>query len=138
MRINFTLPAMVLGMAVICMSCSKTSQQEMVLSTASPAIHEVSASVSPDGLYELPVSTENVKIYKQAAHFEVSIIGVDAKNGMIKYKYAPSKGFTGSDEVTLSETKTFTSVGGGCNYDGEMQPDTHTSTTFTKIKFTVK
>lgn len=138
MRITSTLPALVMGMAVFCMSCSKTSQQEMVLGPATPATQVVNASVLPDGLYELPVSSENVKIYKQAVHFELSVVGEDPKNGMIKYKYAPSKGFTGTDEVTLSETKTYTSVGNGCNYDGDMQSGTHTSTTFTKIKFTVK
>lgn len=138
MSTKFTLPAMVLGMALFCLSCSKTSQQEMVLRPSAPATNVVNAAVLPDGLYELPVSSENVKIYKQAEHFELSVVGVDAKNGMIKYRYSPAKGFTGTDEVTLSETKTYTSVREGCSYDGDVAASAHTSTTYTRIKFTVK
>lgn len=137
MRLNFTLSASVLGLALIGASCSKTSQQEMVLRPASQSMQEISASVSSDAFYEMPVTSENVKIHRQASHFEVSGISVDTKTGVLKYIYSPVKGFTGSDEVTLSETKTYASVSnGGCNNgdDGYQQ----TSTTFVKIKFTVK
>ncbi|MBL7700312.1 MAG: hypothetical protein JNK79_19260 [Chitinophagaceae bacterium] len=141
MRINFTSAAVALSMTVICLSCSKSAQQNMVLTPSSPSPHvvkELNASLTPDGIYELVVPSEDVQIHKQAVHFELSLIGVDAKNGSTKYKYVPAKGFTGNDEVTLSETR-YTSVSGGCNYnEGEMTMRGVKNTTFTLIKFTVK
>lgn len=137
MRINFTLSATLLGMSLICASCSKKAQQEMVLSPSAPAAQEIVASVSSDAFYELPVTSEDVKIFKQASHFEISDISVDTKSGVLKYIYSPVKGFTGSDEVTLKDTRTYASVSnGGCNNrdDGYQE----TSTSYVKIKFTVK
>lgn len=139
MRLNSNLAAAVLGMSLFSISCSKTSQNEMVLTPAPPqAAQQITASVSSDAFYELPVTSENVKIHKQASHFEVSDISVDAKTGVLKYYYSPVKGFIGTDEVTLKETRTYASVAnGGCNNgsdDGSMQ----TSVSYVKIKFTVK
>ena len=69
MRINFTLPALVLSMAVVCLSCSKKdAQQDMSLRPSPQSIQELNAAVTPDGLYEMYVNSESVKIHKQAAH----------------------------------------------------------------------
>jgi hypothetical protein len=140
MRINFTLPVLVMSMFIVCASCSKNAQQEMVLSPASQAVQEINAAVASDALYEMPVNSENVKIHKQASHFELSSIGTDSKSGMLKYKYSPAKGFTGTDEVTLSETRTYMSVDseGGCNNSRSGESNMVTSTTFIKIRFTVQ
>lgn len=139
MRQSFTLPAAVLGMSLLCISCSKTSQNDMVLSQSpAPAAQVLTASVSAEGFYELPVSSQNVKIHKQASHFQVSDITPDAKSGVLKYYYSPAKGFIGSDEVTLKETRTYAAVSnGGCNNGGD-GGSTETSVSYVKIRFTIK
>ena len=79
-----------------------------------------------------------MKIYKQASHFTESTIGKDSKTGLVLYKYTPETDFTGQDEVTLSDTKTYTSGNGrGCNNSMNTESRTVSSTSFITIKFKV-
>ena len=119
-------------------SCSKKdSVYSNAQTTSVEAIQVINATISPSHAYELSFSSPDVLIHKQASHFSVSAIGVDAKNGMTVYQYVAEKGFTGTDEVTLKETKSYVSYseGGGCRNSSGMQSATKIS--YTKIKFSV-
>jgi hypothetical protein len=140
MRIAYTLLVV-----LILASCSKS---DAVIS-GNPATQDlrpsgsetevINATITSDFTYELPLSTTNIQIHKQAAHFTLSEIGVDAKKGTPVYQYLPAKGFTGTDEVTLKDVETYESNshdGGDChNMDDGQQRAIKTS--FIKIKFTV-
>jgi hypothetical protein len=104
--------------------------------TSTNATKVINASVISGSEYQLPGVSENMKIFKQASYFEVSSLGVDSKSGMKMYRYKPAKGFTGADEVTLSESKTYISEQGGCSHSNS-QTQMTTTTTFIKIKFSV-
>jgi hypothetical protein len=117
-------------------SCSK---KEAVISntqnTSVEAAQVINAAINPSSIYELPFSSTDVEIHQQASHFTLSAIGVSAKNGMTVYQYLPEKGFTGTDEVTIKETKSYNGEGGGCRNSSGMQSTTKIS--YTKIKFSV-
>jgi hypothetical protein len=121
-------------------SCSKSD--EMVMRNTAPEVSAtkvINASVVAGAEYQMPVTSSTLKIFKQATNFEVSTVGVDAKTGLTVYKYIPAKGFTGNDEVTLSDSKTSVSTGSGCSRsatEGYQMPST-TTTTYIKIKFAV-
>ena len=136
MRITYSLLVV-----LILASCSK----EDVVISANPApsvnaTQVINAIVNADFTYVLALTSPDVTIHKQALNFSLSEVTTDAKNGTNVYQYLPLKGFTGSDEVTLKEVKTYTSYsdmdeGGGCNNMGS--PQTTSKTSFIKIKFTV-
>jgi len=134
MRLIYTVVAV-----LIFASCSK---KDAVISgnpaTAVQAAQVINATINTDFTYQMPLTSPDYQIHKQASHFSLSSIGVDAKNGMTVYQYLPAKGFTGIDEVTLKETKTFTSYegeGGGCR---DMSSPQHiTKTSYTTIRFNV-
>src|SRR5215211_7683555 len=98
MRIVYTLLVV-----LILASCSK---DDAVIASAEPetnaasAIQVIDATINTGFTYELPLPSPDVEIHKQASHFSLSEIGVDAKNGTKVYQYLPSKDFTGTDEVT--------------------------------------
>ena len=137
MRLIYTLLVVVLIFA----SCSKKDSIVSGNPTAAAvdATQVIDATINTDFTYQLPLTSPDMQIHKQAAHFELSAIGIDSKNGMTVYKYLPAKGFTGNDEVTLKESTTYTdynySEGGGCRDMNGSQNVTKTS--FVKIRFTV-
>jgi len=139
MRINFTLPVLVMSMFIVCASCSK--DEAVISANPNPSVSAtqvINATINSENKYELPLTSPDVQIHKQASHFSLSSIGVDSKNGMTIYQYLPAKGFTGTDEVTLKDTKTYLSYsnGGGCNRD-DMSSQSVTKTSFITIKFSV-
>jgi hypothetical protein len=135
MRLIYTLLAV-----LIFTSCSK--KDALVSGNPNPApaadaTQVINATINTDFTYQLPLTSPDMQIHKQAAHFALSAIGVDSKNGMTVYKYLPAKGFTGSDEVTLKETTTYTSYSEGEGCRDMNSPQNVTKTTFVKIRFTV-
>ena len=134
MRLIYTL-----FVVLIFASCSKKDAIVSGNPTAAAvdATQVIDAVINNDFTYQLPLTSPDVQIHKQAAHFELSAIGIDSKNGMTVYKYLPAKGFTGTDEVTLKETTSYTSYSEreGCR-DMSGTPNV-TKTSFVKIRFTV-
>ena len=125
---------------LILVSCSK---EDAVISAANPgpsvsATQVINATVNSELTYELPLSSPDIQIHKQASHFTHSAIGVDAKKGTPVYQYLPVKGFTGTDEVTLKDVQTsvnYAHEGGSCNNMDMSQ--TITKTSFITIRFKV-
>lgn len=135
MRIIYTLLVV-----LILASCSK---EDAVISSGNPnpainAAQVINAAVNSDFTYELPLTSPGIQIHKQASHFSLSAIGVDAKKGNAVYQYLPAKGFTGTDEVTLKDVQTsvnYAHEGGSCHNMDMSQ--TVTKTSFITIRFTV-
>jgi hypothetical protein len=135
MRIIYTLLIL-----LIFVSCSK---DDAVISSGDPtasvsATQVVNATINSDFTYELPLSSPDIQIHKQAEHFTLSKIGVDAKKGNTVYQYVPVKGYTGTDEVTLKDVQTsanYAHEGGSCHNMDMSQ--TITKTSYIRIKFTV-
>ena len=132
MRLIYTLLVV-----LIFASCSKKDAVVSANPNASiDATQVINATINTDFIYELPLSSPDVQIHKQASHFSLSSIGVDSKNGTTVYQYLPEKGFTGIDEVMLKDTKTYIDMdGGGCR--NMMAPQSVTKTSFIKIKFSI-
>ena len=134
MRLIYTLFAV-----LIFASCSKKDAVVSGNPNASvDATQIINATINTDFTYELPLpSSSDIKIHKQASHFSLSTIGVDSKNGTKIYQYLPEKGFTGTDEVMLKDTRTYLNYmdGGGCNNMSNAQNVTKTS--YIKIKFSI-
>ena len=136
MRILYTLLVV-----LIFVSCSKddaTINSES-FSPAVSATQEINATVNSEFPYELPLSSSDIEIQKQAAHFALSKIGIDAKKGTTVYQYLPEKGFTGTDEVTLKQVQTSVNYShdgsSGCNNMDMSQKVTKAS--YIRIKFSV-
>ena len=125
---------------LIFVSCSK---DDAVVSSTAPtssvsATQVINATVKGDFTYELPLSSSDIQIHQQAAHYSLSKIGVDAKTGNAVYQYVRAKGFEGTDEVMLKDVQTYNShstEGGGCMNSNS--PRTANKTSFIKIRFTV-
>lgn len=118
MRAIFTLPIILLSILFICPSCSKDSQEEMVLTAPTP--QTINATVASNATYELNLDKYGtVKIYKQASHFFYSNTGIDSKSGLMVYKYVPAVDYTGDDEVVLSSTKTYATSNNQCNNNSD-------------------
>jgi hypothetical protein len=138
MRTTFTLPIFICFAFFVLQSCSKESQQEMILTT--PTVNVINASVSANSNYELNLDKyESVTISKQAAHYFESSAGRDSRTGKLVYKYVPDSKFRGDDEVVLSSSKTVTtsSNGGGCNHGNNNSQVTSKVTNYITIKFKV-
>lgn len=123
-------------------SCSKSDQMVATSNASQVNMTKVIDAAVVGGVeYQLPVSSSNMKVYKQASYFEVSSVGVDAKTGITVYRYLPAKGFTGTDEVTLSDSKTSLNNDNvsGCRHNSSSMGSqmVTTTTTFVKIRFTV-
>jgi hypothetical protein len=136
MRIVYTLLVV-----LILASCSK---DDAIVASAEPnsnvsATQVINATINPGFTYELALPSPDVQIHKQASHFSLSEIGLDAKSGTKVYQYLPSKDFSGTDEVTLKDVQTVTNYaheGGSCrNMD---MSQTVTKVSFITIRFTVK
>ncbi len=115
MRYTFTFLMLAL---VSLASCSKNSQDEMVLTPAPASAEVIEATVAANSGYELKLDKYGtVRITRQATHFLESTAGIDSKTGVLMYKYVPAAGFRGVDEVVLSSAKTSTGYSGtgGCN-----------------------
>jgi len=121
---------------VLLLSCSKNAKDNFSRSTPVLPDRIINAKVAPGQTYTLNVAnTGEVSISRQATHYLVSETGIDEKNGFIIYKYIPASGFTGADEVLLSQrTEIFTSSNNGCNYGGDIK-SSHSSSI--AIKFNV-
>jgi hypothetical protein len=141
MRMNFTLAIAAISMVAL-VSCSKTDQVETAMAAPSSSDQVVNVSVETNGAYELPITSSmgEVKIHTQATHYELSATGVDGKNGFKVYKYVPAKDYNGNDQVTLSQTRSYTSYNEGSEcHNGYMggEKKTSTATTYLTIKFKV-
>ena len=139
MRAKSTLLVIALGVLFLLPSCSKKSQEEMVLSSVS-SDQVISATVSYTSAYELPVEKYGiVSIHKQARHFEQSVAGVDAKSGSFIYKYLPEKSYRGKDEVVLKSEKTIRgySATNGCNMGESSYSYDRVVSSYVTIRFTV-
>jgi len=134
MRLIYTLLAV-----LIFASCSKKDAVVSGNPNASVDVTQIiNATINTDFTYELPLpSSSDIKIHKQASHFSLSTIGIDSKNGNKIYQYLPEKGFTGTDEVMLKDTRTYHNYmdGGGCNNMSDAQNATKSS--YIKIKFNI-
>jgi len=143
MRMNFTLAIAAMSLVAFT-SCSKSAQEETVLTTNEPSLASqvVDVALETNGIYELPITASmgEVKVHSQAEHFELSEVGMDSKNSLKVYKYVPVKNYTGSDQVTLSQTKSYGTHGdGGECHSGNIrgQQKMNSSTTYLTIKFKV-
>ena len=136
MRLIYTLLAV-----LIFTSCSKKDAVISANPNASvDATQIINATINTDFTYELPLSSPDITIHKQASHFTLSAIGVDSKNGKKIYQYLPEKGFTGNDEVVLKETQTYLNYmegGRGCNNNNMSNAQNVTKTSFIMIKFSI-
>jgi hypothetical protein len=132
MKQLLSLALMLSSLLLFTISCSKQPPAEI----EKPApVETINAVVSPGNPYILNVSGySNVIISQQAARFAVSKTEIDAKDGVLIYKYIPENGFSGSDEVRLLTSSTTYSNGNGCNGGGSYAR-TYSSTIV--IKFTV-
>ena len=125
---------------ILLQSCSKQSPNEML----SPRISstDVNVTIKSDGTYQLALDNfQNAVISKQASHFQLSEISLDSKTALLVYKYQPSPGFVGVDEVLLSTSKNIVSesMGGGCNNSGSAyHASTVTSSLSIKLNVTAK
>lgn len=123
-------------LAITTSSCSKEEHNEITQQAQVPQV--INANVAAGQTYVLNMGAEStVSIKTQALHHQLSEIST-ALDGSTVYKYAPAKGYTGADEVTLQQTITSTSGGGGGCYNGN-QTNGHTTTTVKTIaiKFNV-
>jgi hypothetical protein len=113
-------------------SCSKEVAANIVQTAPDQTIN---ATVSADNAYTLNVAElGEVSISRQALHFDVSQIEIEAKDRTPVYKYIPATGFTGTDEVELFSSKTYNTNSGRCNGGGERHTTTMSSII---VKFTV-
>jgi hypothetical protein len=138
MKITFTLPIFICFALIVLQSCSKESQQDMVMTT--PAVNVINASVAANSNYELNLDKyESVTISKQAAHYFESSAGISNKTGKLVYKYVPDSKFRGEDEVVLTSLKTVTSYSGGsgCNHGDNNSQRINTVTNYITIKFRI-
>ena len=117
-------------------SCTKDAHNEMKQPTIAPQV--LAAKVLPGETYVLNMGPgASASIVTQALHYEFSQIST-ASDGSAVYKYAPGKGYTGSDEVTLQQTITsITSSGGGCHNGNHSEQYSTTATKTMVIKFNV-
>ena len=140
MKKIFTYSSILMGILFL-QSCSKQSSNEMLIS---PRINstDVNATVKSDGTFQLALDNfQNAVITKQASHFQISETSLDSKTGLLVYKYQPSPGFVGVDEVLLSTSKNVVSgnMDGGCNNSGgAYHTSTVTSSLSIKLNVTAK
>ena len=137
MRKLFLFPAVLLGSLLVFQSCSKQSSNEMV---APMRTNIVNATIAPNGSYQMRIENAgNVVISKQASHFQVSQAELDSKSGVTVYKYIPAVDYRGTDEVVLSNTKTFITTGSsGCSGNHNNNSiSTTSSTSYTTIKINI-
>jgi hypothetical protein len=137
MRKLFLLPAFLLGSLVVFQSCSKQSLNQTVAPMRS---NIVNATIALNGSYQLPIENSgDVSISMQASHFLLSQTEVDSKSGNTVYKYTPVAGYTGTDEVVLSNTKTIiTSGSSGCSGNHTANADiTTASTSYITVKINI-
>ena len=118
------------------LSCSKNAKDSFSRSTPAMPDQIIKAKVAPGQTYSLSIANSgDVSISKQAAHYLVSETAIDEKNGSIIYKYIPTSGFTGNDEVLLSHSpESSVNNNNSCNYGGDNR-EIHSSSI--AIKFTV-
>jgi hypothetical protein len=123
------------SLLLLATSCSKQHPSDFD-NRQQPPPQIINATVSVTSPYTLNISTlGTVNISKQATHFATSQTGIDAKDGILVYKYIPESGFAGTDEVELtSTTTTYHNGGGGCR-GGSGNTSSYTSAII--IKFTV-
>ena len=135
MKKTITYSVILLSSLVLLLSCSKNANDSFSRTPGMPD-RIIDAKIGPGQTYTLSiVNTDNVSISKQAAHFLISETAVDEINGSFIYKYIPASGFTGIDEVLLTQrTEISTSSINSCNYGGDSR-SIHTSSI--AIKFTV-
>ena len=118
---------------VVSISCRKEGHDEkMQIREQSQLVN----AVVPSGqtyVYSV-IAGSSVSINKQASHYQVSET-TPASDGSISYTYVPLKGYTGADEVTLTQTILSTVHGGSCSGHGGGESVTTVNTIV--IKFDV-
>ena len=139
MKKIFTYSSILMSI-ILLQSCSKQSPNEMLSPRTSST--DVNATIKSDGTYQLALDNfQNAVISKQASHFQISEISLDSKTALLVYKYQPSPGFVGVDEVLLSTSKNVVSgsMDGGCNNGGgAYHTSTVTSSLSIKLNVTAK
>src|SRR5688500_6641255 len=102
--------------AVVLFSCSKeadgVAEAPQPQTSSGPTLN---VTINTGETYTLSFPKESeLNIHKQAAHFRESATSVNNETGLAIYNYAPVEGFTGNDEVTLSNVKKVTNYSSGC------------------------
>ena len=114
---------------LIFQSCSKNSGAN---APALPASNAINVVVSQNHGYELNMpGSGTVSIFKQASHYQTSGTFTSAENTSVVYKYVPAAGFTGKDQVILSNTSLTTTYNSGSHSCSNSNPDNNTSSTTT-------
>jgi hypothetical protein len=116
MRKIIVLPLFLLGVLAFFSSCKK----EAVSNTpASIANEMVDVKITANQPYQMDLtSLGTVSIIKQAAHYLVSEAQVNSQTGAGVYKYVPSAGYVGNDEVQLVSFKSVTTYADGSSSGG--------------------
>lgn len=125
--------------AVVLFSCSKeVDKMPAAPQSQATAGQTLNVTVNTDDIYTLSFAKESeLTIHKQAAHFRQSATSINNETGLAIYTYAPTAGFTGTDEVTLSNIKKVASYSTGCYtgaYGNEQDQMLQKSFTTVKIK----
>lgn len=108
----------------------------MIAPSSSPV---VAVTISANQTYQLSLNNSvSLGILKQASHFQVSHTALDAKNGVMIYKYMPAVNYTGTDEVVLSTIKATTVARTGCGNGQDINSNSITYTTsYTTLKINI-
>lgn len=135
MRKSITYSAVLFSGLVLLLSCSKSSKDNFSRSASAVPDRIINAKVAPGQTYTVSVANAgNISIGKQAAHYLVSETSIN-ETGSIVYKYSPSPGFTGADEVLLMHR---TEIPGSSNYNGcNYGPGVSSHTSLIAVKITV-
>ena len=130
MRQLIYTPVLLFGLLLLVQSCTKQSRDEKAYTPET-----INASVSVSNPYTLNLNDlGNVSISKQAVYYNVS---QTENEGIPVYRYVPKGGYSGTDEVELSVSKTTYSGGGGCNNGGSgSYANTYTSKILIKFSIT--
>lgn len=113
MKTIFTCLAGFTLLALTTLSCRKEGHDEKRQFVDSP--QTVTATVPAGQTYTMTMATESVAtISRQASHYERSEI-LRSLDGSTVYQYVAAKGYTGADEVTLQQSITSATPGGGCS-----------------------
>jgi hypothetical protein len=133
MRKLFLFSSILFLALVTFQSCSKEAPSNAV----SP-LHTniINVNVAPGATYMLQIDNTG-GISKQASHFKISKTEVDDKTSEVIYKYTPSDGYSGTDEVVLSTVKAYTIATSGCSSHVSAANNTAYNVTFTTIKFNI-
>lgn len=127
--------------AMLLASCSKEEDMQAPAPQSQSAAGQVlNVTINTGQPYSVAYEkATELNIHKQATHFKESTTTVNNETGQVVYRYVPSEGFKGADEVVLSTVKMVTENTSGCyrgNY-GSQQNVTLVKT-YTTVKINVQ